>query len=85
MSDNQTHTHNTDIGGIGLVTVLLALIFLFVWPGPLRQEYHLSKDLGIIRIDRINGRVTTLRNGHYARVPNIGPNGAVWVDEPAKK
>lgn len=27
-------------GGIGLVTVILALVFLFVWPGPFRYEYR---------------------------------------------
>ena len=67
MSDNHTHTSNTEVGGIGLVTVILALIFLFVWPGPLRYEYS-YRNVGLIRIDRINGNVTMLGDGKYVRV-----------------
>lgn len=47
-----THTHNTEIGGIGLVTVILALIFLFVWPGPFRYEFRGTGTN--IKIDRIS-------------------------------
>lgn len=48
-------THNTEVGGIGLVTVLLALAFLFWWPGPFRYEYRGAK--AEIRIDRISHQV----------------------------
>lgn len=70
MADNHTHTNNTEIGGIGLVTVLLALIFLFVWPGPLRYEYS-YRDIGVTRIDRINGRVYLLQSGQYERLSQV--------------
>jgi hypothetical protein len=39
MSDN-THPNCGAAGGIGLVTVIIALVFLFVWPGPFRYEYR---------------------------------------------
>jgi len=58
MTDNHTHTHNTEIGGIGLVTVLLALLFLFVWPGPFRWEY--SGGSPRTKIDRISGKTFVL-------------------------
>ena len=52
MSDNaQAHAS----GGIGLVTVILALIFLFVWPGPFRYEFT-GKD-ATVKIDRISHQV----------------------------
>ena len=55
MSDN---THSTEVGGIGLVTVILALIFLFVWPGPLRWQY--SSGTPRAKIDRISGKTFVL-------------------------
>ena len=46
------------VGGIGLVTVLLALIFLFVWPGPFRYEFRENKDKEVVyKIDRITHQV----------------------------
>jgi hypothetical protein len=74
MSDN---TNPSAAGGVGLVTVILALVFLFVWPGPLRYEYRIGKDIGIMRIDRLNGHVSTLFNGHYKRVTNV-QQGHPW-------
>lgn len=61
-------------GGIGLVTVLLALIFLFVWPGPLRYEYH-DYIIGqpkqaihtLIKIDRISGQFWLYNNGRWEK------------------
>lgn len=50
-----SHVHNTEVGGIGLVTVILALVFLFVWPGPLRYEYQGPK--AEVKIDRISHQV----------------------------
>jgi hypothetical protein len=70
MTDNHIHTHNTEIGGIGLVTVILALIFVFVWPGPLRYEYS-YRDIGVTRIDRLNGRVSLLTSGEYVRLADV--------------
>lgn len=52
MADNQHSDTATSLGGIGLVTVILALIFLFVWPGPLRWEYR--GDRAQVKIDRIS-------------------------------
>lgn len=57
MTDNCNHAHR-DVGGIGLVTVLLALVFLFVWPGPLRWEYKSGNPT--IKIDRISGKTFVL-------------------------
>lgn len=42
-------------GAIGLVTVILALVFLFVWPGPLRYEYR-GTDADV-KIDRLSQQV----------------------------
>lgn len=53
--------------GVTLVTVLIALIFLFVWPGPFRFDYS-YRDEGLVRIDRITGRVTMLEKGNYVPV-----------------
>jgi hypothetical protein len=71
MTDNSIHSHNTEVGGIGLVTVILALVFLFVWPGPLRYEYRVNKEVGVLRIDRLNGHASTLLNGRYAEVSDM--------------
>lgn len=66
-------------GGIGLVTVILALVFLFVWPGPLRYEYRdvpgeLSLTSGSraavpagCKIDRISGDVWLYKNGRWEK------------------
>lgn len=70
MADDHTHMHNTEIGGIGLATVLIGLIFLFVWPGPLRYEYS-YRDIGVTRIDRLNGKVSLLKGGNYVRLSEI--------------
>ena len=55
MADNGHSDAATSLGGIGLVTVILALIFLFVWPGPLRWEYHGER--AQIKIDSISHQV----------------------------
>jgi hypothetical protein len=73
MADN-THDHGAGAGGIGLVTVILALVFLFVWPGPLRYEYS-YRQIGLTRIDRINGRVSVLKDGDYVRMKEIRDAG----------
>ncbi len=50
-------------GGIGLVTVLLALVFLFVWPGVLRYEYRepatakAAREMATVKIDRLTHSV----------------------------
>ena len=60
MSDN---VHANASGGIGLVTVILALIFLFVWPGPFRYEYREpasaknASDMAVVKIDRISHEI----------------------------
>jgi hypothetical protein len=66
-------------GGIGLVTIILALVFLFVWPGPLRYEYRdvpatLSITKGGIepipagcKIDRISGDIWDYKNGTWVK------------------
>ena len=69
MSDNaQAHAS----GGIGLVTVILALIFLFVWPGPLRYEYRqmpADKDGSemLVKIDRITHGFWLYNNGKWEK------------------
>lgn len=63
MTDNHTQANAT--GGIGLVTVLLALIFLFVWPGPFRYDYRVDNQSQVMRIDRLNGNVQTYSDGRY--------------------
>ena len=40
MSDNARGSSPQAAAGVSLVTVIIALIFLFVWPGPLRYEYR---------------------------------------------
>lgn len=79
MSD--TNIRATDFGGIGLATVLIGLIFLFVWPGPLRYEYS-YRDIGITRIDRINGRVYLLQGGEYVRLADTA--GAKYAIDHAR-
>jgi hypothetical protein len=59
-----------ETGGIGLVTVILALVFLFYWPGPFRHQYAV-RPMGIVKIDRITGEAKLLRNGKYERILNI--------------
>lgn len=50
-------------GGIGLVTVLLALVFLFIWPGVLRYEYRepptakAAGEMATVKIDRLTHSV----------------------------
>ncbi|MHB9036252.1 MAG: hypothetical protein ACYC64_06265 [Armatimonadota bacterium] len=52
-----------DIGGIGLLTVLIALIFLFVWPGPLRFDFKEAEgsktghEAAVVKIDHITQNV----------------------------
>lgn len=55
MANNGHSDAGTSVGGIGLVTVILALIFLFVWPGPLRYEYR--ADTAQVKIDRLSHQV----------------------------
>jgi len=59
-----------ETGGIGLVTVILALVFLFYWPGPFRHQYAV-RPMGIVKIDRITGEAKLLRNGNYERILNL--------------
>ncbi len=65
-----TRAHGNAAGGIGLVTVILALVFLFVWPGPLRYEYNYS-EAGVTRIDRLNGNVSRFQNGEYVPLSRL--------------
>ena len=58
--------HGASVGGIGLVTVLIALIFLFVWPGPLRWEY--SGGSPRTKIDRISGTTFVLGDEGWRKV-----------------
>lgn len=74
MADN--HSHGSEVGGIGLVTVLLALVFLFVWPGPLRYEYS-HRPAGLVRVDRINGRTYLLQGGEYVKLSSIAGKDCV--------
>jgi hypothetical protein len=59
-------------GGIGLVTVILALIFLFVWPGPLRYDYREYGAGGatptVVKIDRISHQIYLLNEGKWERL-----------------
>jgi len=59
-----------ETGGIGLVTVILALVFLFYWPGPFRHQYTI-RPMGIVKIDRITGEAKLLRNGKYEKILNL--------------
>lgn len=66
MSDSAPHSNAS--GWIGLVTVILALVFLFVWPGPLRYEYRDSVGLGAyVKIDRISQQVWDYRDGKWVK------------------
>ena len=78
---NDTHRdHGASAGEIGLVTVILALIFLFVWPGPLRYEYMWTNR--IVRIDRLTGKVSMLQDGKYVRVIDMtGGELGEWKTE----
>jgi hypothetical protein len=73
MSDNG---HASATGGIGLVTVILALIFLFVWPGPLRYEYrdyeyrdsvHRDGSHTLLKIDRITHGFWVYNGGKWEK------------------
>jgi hypothetical protein len=70
MSEGQGNA-GASAGGIGLVTVILALIFLFVWPGPLRYEYR--GDRADIKIDRISHKVWV-----YNPAKGLAPGGDRW-------
>jgi hypothetical protein len=59
------------------VTVLLALIFLFVWPGPFRNQYTI-RDEGVVRIDRLSGNVSYWTDGQYIKVRNISKDNVEW-------
>lgn len=65
MADNRSvHVSGPDIVG----AVIIALIFLFVWPGPIRYEYrYMPAQRMMIRIDRLNGNTWALDNGKYDR------------------
>jgi len=67
MADSGTHV---EVGGIGLVTVILALVFLFYWPGTLRHQY-VVRPMGVVKIDRITGEAKLLHNGKYERILNL--------------
>lgn len=71
-------------GGIGLATVLIALIFLFVWPGPFRYQYirPASDCPGLMRIDRITGKPYAWSKGKYEAIHELEPNG--WSTEMKK-
>lgn len=67
---------NAEVGGIGLVTVILALVFLFVWPGPFRYQYVRIQGLPpLIRVDRISGRPYVWVNGKYVKVSHLDTDG----------
>jgi hypothetical protein len=61
-------------GGIGLVTVILALVFLFVWPGPLRYEYRdkpgyagFSAQPAAVKIDRMTHQIWDYEDGKWVK------------------
>jgi len=56
----------SNAGGIGLATVLIALIFLFVWPGPFRWAY--SGGNPRTKIDRISGTTFVLTGEGWHKV-----------------
>jgi len=72
MSDNTRGT-NWHAAGICLVLVTIVLIFLFLWPGPLRYEYRdyaypgASGARTLIKIDRMTHGVWLLNNGKWQR------------------
>ena len=66
MADNGHSDGAENVAGIGLVTVLLALIFLFVWPGPFRWEY--SGGSPRTKIDRISGKTFVLTGEGWQKV-----------------
>ena len=69
MSNGRQHV---EVGGIGLVTVILALVFLFVWPGPFRCQYMAEPQFGLVKIDRISRQVSVWRDGRFQRVVDFG-------------
>lgn len=64
----------SDAGAVSLFVVIITLVFLFVWPGSIRYQYSF-RDKGLVRIDRLNGNVSTLVDGKYRTVDNIDENG----------
>jgi hypothetical protein len=58
--------HGASAGGIGLVTVLIALIFLFVWPGPFRWDYRGGSPM--TKVDRISGTTFLLESEGWRKV-----------------
>ncbi len=69
-------TRNAEVGGIGLVTVILALVFLFVWPGPFRYQYvRATGGAPLIRIDRLGGEPYVWQEGRYVLIQNVDATG----------
>ena len=81
------HRPTQDFGGALVGAALITLIFLFVWPGPLRYEYrNLPKPNIMIKIDKLNGNTWALENGKYDnKVLGFAPDGAFIESKPNKK
>lgn len=53
-----------------IVSILVILAFLYVWPGPYRYQYHFHR-MGLIRIDKLTGQVGVASGDHYLAVTDI--------------
>jgi len=58
---------NVDVKFALVAEVLIALIFLFIWPGPLKYEYF-QYPQGIVRVQRVGGKVEMWKDGKYQKV-----------------
>lgn len=72
MTEN-VHSNSQAAAGVSLVTVIIALVFLFVWPGPLRYDYRdwpvtgTQKGQTLIKIDRITHNFWIYNGGEWQK------------------
>lgn len=64
-SDKRDKSVSVNIGG-ALFSILVLLVFVFIWPGPLRYQYA-GRDR-TVRIDRITGTSYTLTEDGWFRM-----------------
>ena len=75
MSENVHCSSSQAAAGVSLVTVIIALIFLFVWPGPFRYDYRdwpvnaagAQKGQTLIKIDRITHTFWLYNDGEWQK------------------
>jgi hypothetical protein len=51
----------------GAALILVALLFLYVIPGPCRYQYDAMPG-GLIRVNRLTGSASRLEDGHYQAI-----------------